>query len=105
MLAFTPFAMDQGNTVLSGKCVNAAAEPPSEPHQMRIVEVVVLSKEIAPPTSETAAGLSHVKISVQHNTVHTIISIVNIASIQMLKLVRGHARPPLSEFSGENYAN
>src|SRR3989304_6306655 len=66
----------QRNLVSLRMCADAAAETTSHPHQMSIVQIIIRTHQLSPPGTEAARTLSHAKVGIEDNSIHTVICVV-----------------------------
>ena len=111
LLAFASRALDQRDFSTFTMCAKPPCEASRETHQMRVFQFLLVAHESIPPSAETAAGLCHVEIGVQNNSIHAIVSAVEKIVIVFAELVWHHESSPsidvykaiVTEYTKERY--
>jgi len=74
MFAFVfVMAENHRNMSIFGIGMNSPAESPGEPHEVGIVESAIITHQPAPPSTESPGGMNEREISIEHDTVNTIV--------------------------------
>src|SRR6266436_8206957 len=94
MLALPCRTVDDRNVVRFGIASHASAEPAGQPHQMRIVQGFVRSRERPPPHTETAGTMPHAEIGIQNNAIHAIVVAAQQVVIEVAQPVWHRMIPP-----------
>ena len=74
VLAFPPPAVDDRHAVGLGPRPHPPGEPPSQTHQMRVVQLLIrVPVQPPPPRPEPTRAVTQREVPVQHDPVHTVI--------------------------------
>jgi hypothetical protein len=90
MLPFSTLTVNHRNALRFGISVNPSAKSTRESHEMGIVQILIVSSQLAPPGSESSSRLGQDEIGIEHNAINTIICALKILLIGVAELVRNY---------------
>lgn len=85
--------INQRNLVCLRMCANTTAKTSSHSHQMSIVQIVIRTHQLSPPSTEAAWCLTQAKVGVEDNPVHTVIGVVQQVSVIITILIQRFCHP------------
>jgi hypothetical protein len=74
VLALAAPAVDDRDPVRGGRGPDPAGEPPGHPHQVRVVELLIVAVQPPPPGPEPARVMPQRKVGVEHDPVHAVVA-------------------------------
>ncbi|MDP6720195.1 MAG: hypothetical protein QGF59_16160 [Pirellulaceae bacterium] len=87
--------LDERNVVRRGGGSDSPRKAARPTHQMCVVEIVIIAEDLTPPTTEPAAGLQERDVSVEHDTVETIVTATSLFGITLAEGIgRRHGWSP-----------
>ena len=106
VLAFPALAVDHRDAVRGGRRADPAGESPGHPHQVRIVQLLIVTMQASPPGAEPARVVTQRVVGVEHDPVHAVVAAVEQIAVALAEPV-GHlgrfpsAAPPGAIRSGQ----
>ena len=89
VLAFPALAVDHRDAVRTGRGADPAGEPPGHPHQVRVVQLLVVTMQAPPPGPEPARVVAQRVVGVEHDPIHTVVAAVEKIAVALAEPV-GH---------------
>jgi hypothetical protein len=89
VLAFPTLAVDHRDAVRGGRGPDPAGEPAGHPHQVRVVELLVVAVQPSPPGPEPARLVAQRVVGVEHDPVHAVVAAVEQIAVALAEPV-GH---------------
>ena len=98
MFALAALAVNQGNTLFLRVLVDPATKASREPHEMGIIQFVVIAQEPAPPRTESSARPGQSEIGVQDDTIYTVVHVIKQITVGFAEFIchGRHVSPPNS---------
>ena len=74
MLALPRLGLNQGHLMFVAIGPQPSREGPGHLPQLVVIEIAVAAVELAPPGAQAPAGLAHLEVGIEHDTVDAIVS-------------------------------
>ena len=52
----------------------ATAEPAGKPHQVGLIQGLIVSRQLSPPQPESSGAVAQAEVSIQQNPIYTVIT-------------------------------
>ena len=90
VLALPALAVDHRDAVRGGRRADPAGEPPGHPHQVRVVQLRIVTVQASPPGAEPARVVTQRVVGVEHDPVHAVVAAVEQIAVARTEPIVGH---------------